>query len=454
MTAKTTKVALITGITGQDGGHLAKLLHDKGYKVYGVMRGQLEASHPKYQILKKQLPFVEVVMADLLDLAVLTRMLQAIQPDEIYNLAAISHVGYSFKDPILTADVTGKGVLNMLEAVRLSGLEKKTRFYQASTSEMFGGLNYNRPKKGYNEESLFHPRSPYGVAKLYGHWITKNYRESYGMYAVSGILFNHEGERRGPEFVTRKISKAVARIKLGKQDSIELGNIDAKRDWGYAGDYVEGMWRMLQQDKPDDYVLATGETHSIREFCEIAFKEIGIDIEWKGKGPKEVGLDKRTGKTLVKINPEFYRPSEVDELLGDPTKAETVLGWKRKVDFKGLVKLMVKHDLTDESGTLYSGLADSGPLRHIVFYSMKEDVEQSEINKAIKKLNSIGARVDGAKSWNVKRSMDSRKGTILIENCVFENVETFEEFRKSKEHKEIADYMSKVADWSVGDYLE
>lgn len=341
------KVALITGIAGQDGGHLAKLLNDKGYEVHGIIRGQLEASHPRYQAVKKEMPYVNLVMADLLDLAALTRAMQEIKPDEVYNLAAISHVGYSFRDPILTADVTGKGVLNVLEAIRLAGLEKTAKFYQASTSEMFGGLDYNRPENGYTEDATFHPRSPYGVAKLYGYWITRNYRESYGMYAVSGILFNHEGERRGPEFVTRKISQAVARIKNNKQEYIELGNLDAKRDWGYAGDYVEGMWRMLQQDKPKDYVLATGETHSIREFCELAFKEIGIDIVWDGQGDKEVGKDSATGKELIKINPEFYRPAEVDLLLGDPTRAEKELGWKREVDFPGLVKLMVEHDLGD-----------------------------------------------------------------------------------------------------------
>lgn len=339
------KTALITGVAGQDGGHIAKLLHEKDYKVYGVIRGQMEASHPRYKQLKEEMPYIELVMADLLDISALTRAMQQIQPDEVYNLAAISHVGYSFRDPILTADVTGKGVLNVLEAIRLAGLEKKARFYQASTSEMFGGLDYNRPGKGYDENSVFHPRSPYGVAKLYGHWITKNYRESYGMHASCGILFNHEGERRGPEFVTRKISKAVARIKLGQQEYIELGNLDSKRDWGYAGDYVEGMWRMLQQDKPDDYVLATGETHTIREFCELAFKEIGIDLKWHGSDVNEVGISEKTGKAVLKINPEFFRPAEVDILLGDPSKAEKVLGWKRQVDFPGLVKMMVEHDL-------------------------------------------------------------------------------------------------------------
>ena len=343
------KTALITGVAGQDGGHLAKLLHEKGYEVYGTLRGQLEASHPRYQAVKTEMPYVNIVLADMMDIAALTRAMQEIKPDEVYNLAAISHVGYSFRDPILTADLTGKGVLNVLEAVRLAGLEKTTRFYQASTSEMFGGLDYNRPGSGYDEESLFHPRSPYGVAKLYGHWITKNYRESYGMHASCGILFNHEGERRGPEFVTRKISKAVARIKLGKQDVLELGNLDSKRDWGYAGDYVEGMWRILQQDEPGDYVLATGETHTIREFVELAFKQVGIELRWDGTGESETATDVASGNVVLRINPEFYRPAEVDILLGDPAKAETKLGWERKVDFPGLVKLMVEHDLAAES---------------------------------------------------------------------------------------------------------
>lgn len=329
------KQALITGVNGQDGGHLAKLLHDKGYKVFGIIRGQMEASHPKYKAFKEAFPYVDVVLADLTDLSSLVRAVQTAQPDEVYNLAAISHVGYSFRDPILTHQVTGGGALNMLEAIRLTGGEKSVRYYQASTSEMFGGLEYNRPEKGYDENSTFHPRSPYGVAKLYAHWITRNYRESYDMFAVSGILFNHEGERRGPEFVTRKISQAVARIKLGKQKELELGDLWPKRDWGYAGDYVEGMWRMLQQDKPSDYVLATGETHSIEEFLTLAFKEVGIH-DWK---------------PFVKQNPAFMRPAEVDVLLGNPSKAESELGWERKVDFPGLVKLMVEHDLKLESAS-------------------------------------------------------------------------------------------------------
>ena len=323
------KRALITGVTGQDGGHLAELLHSKGYDIFGIIRGQ---HNTRRQITEREFPYVTLIEADLVDQSSLIRAMQIAKPDEVYNLAAISHVGYSFKNPQLTSDVTGKGVLNMLEAIRLTDPENKVRFYQASTSEMFGGLEYNRPEKGYDESSAFHPRSPYGVAKLYGHWITTNYRESYNMFAVSGILFNHEGDRRGVEFVTRKITNAVARIKLGKQDHVELGDLWPKRDWGYAGDYVEGMWRMLQQDKPEDFVLATGETHSIEEFLDLAFKEIGID-DWK---------------PYVKQNPAFMRPAEVDLLLGNPEKAERVLGWKRKVDFPGLVKLMVEHDLTIE----------------------------------------------------------------------------------------------------------
>lgn len=326
------RTALITGITGQDGYHLAEFLHGKGYEVYGIIRGQ---HNPKRARVEQEQPFVKLIEADITDPSSLIRAIEIARPDEFYNLAAISHVGYSFKVPQLVADVTGKGVLNALEAIRLTGGEKTIRFYQASTSEMFGGLDYNRPGKGYNETALFHPRSPYGVAKLYGHWITKNYRESYGMHASCGILFNHEGERRGLEFVTRKISNAVARIHLGKQDHIELGNLDAKRDWGYAGDYVVGMWLMLQQNQPDDYVLATGETHTIGEFLDLAFKEVGID-DWK---------------LYVKQNPAFMRPAEVDILLGNPAKAEAKLGWKRKVDFPGLVKLMVQHDIGLESAT-------------------------------------------------------------------------------------------------------
>lgn len=324
------KRALITGVTGQDGYHLSELLHEKGYEVYGIIRGQ---ENPKRSRVEREQPYIHLIEADLTDMPSLVRAIRIAEPSEVYNLGAISNVGFSFNSPQLTADVTGKGVLNMLEAIRITGGEKTMRFYQASTSEMFGGLDYNRPGKGYDENALFHPRSPYGVAKLYGHWITKNYRESYGMHASCGILFNHEGPRRGISFVTRKISNAVARIHLGKQEFIELGNLDPKRDWGYAGDYVEGMWRMLQQDEPGDYVLATGETHSIGEFLELAFKEIGID-DWK---------------PYVKQNPAFMRPAEVDILLGNPEKAEKVLGWKRAVDFPELVKMMVQNDLKLEA---------------------------------------------------------------------------------------------------------
>jgi GDPmannose 4,6-dehydratase len=326
------KSALITGIAGQDGFYLAELLNKKGYKVFGVMRGQ---ANPKTDEVKKSLPYVNIIEADLTDQSSLSRAIEVSTPDEIYNLAAVSHVGYSFKNPQLTVDVTGKGVLNMLEAIRLTGGSKSVRFYQASTSEMYGGMGDNMPVNGYTEESPFHPRSPYGVAKLYGHWITINYRESYGIFGSCGILFNHESPKRGMEFVTRKISNAVARIKLGKQDYIELGNLDAKRDWGFAGDYVEGMWRMLQQDKPGEFVLATGKTYSIEDFLSRAFKEIGI-TDWK---------------PYIKQNPEFMRPAEVNVLLGDSTKAEHELGWKRKVEFDQLVKMMVESDLELESKT-------------------------------------------------------------------------------------------------------
>lgn len=327
------KTALITGITGQDGTHLAQLLNDKGYKIYGLIRGQ---HNPKRAITEKLLPYVKLIEADLTDLSSLIRAMETAKPDEVYNLGAWSFVGGSFAQPILTGEVTGLGVLNVLEAIRLSGGTKTVRFYQASTSEMFGGLEYNRPKDGYDEDATFHPRSPYGVAKLYGHWISRNYRESYGMHISCGILFNHEGPYRGLEFVTRKISNAVARIQLGKQKEIVLGNLGPKRDWGYAGDYVEGMWRMLQQDKPDDYVLATGETHSIGEFLDLAFKEIGVN-DWH---------------PCVKQDPAFMRPAEVDVLLGNPAKAEKVLGWKRNVDFPGLVKMMVEYDLGYEAGKI------------------------------------------------------------------------------------------------------
>ena len=322
--------ALVTGITGQDGGHLAELLIAEDYRVYGLIRGQ---NNPKREAFVDEFPAVTLIEGDLTDPASLVRAVELSDADEVYNLGAVSHVGFSFKNPSLTADVTGKGVLNLLEAIRLTGRAERTKFYQASTSEMFGGLDYNRPGAGYSESSLFHPRSPYGVAKLYAHWIAKNYRESYGMFVSCGILFNHEGERRGLEFVTRKISNAVARIHLGLQDDIQLGDLWPKRDWGYAGDYVRGMWQMLQHDTPDDFILATGVTHSIEDFLVAAFAEIGVQ-DWRSH---------------VRMNTEFRRPAEVDILLGDPTKAESVLGWRRDVDFAQLVSRMVAHDIRLQS---------------------------------------------------------------------------------------------------------
>lgn len=310
-----------------------ELLHDKGYEIFGMVRGQ---NNPRKAEVEAEFPYLNVIEGDLADPTSIVRAVETSDPDELYNLGAISHVGYSFKNPTLTAEVTGKGVLNVLEAVRITGRTEKTRVYQASTSEMFGGLDYNRPGAGYNEDSLFHPRSPYGVAKLYGHWIAKNYRESYGMFVSCGILFNHEGERRGPEFVTRKITQAVARIHLGLQDKIELGDLWPKRDWGYAGDYVAGMHLMTTHDEPDDFVLATGETHSIEDFLTLAFREIDIE-DWR---------------PYVVQNPAFMRPAEVDILLGDPAKAENVLGWKREVDFPGLVQRMVAHDIAVNSSSL------------------------------------------------------------------------------------------------------
>lgn len=324
------KSALITGITGQDGQHMAELLIGKGYDVFGVIRGQ---NNVKRVAFEEEFPEVTLIGADITDPSALIRAVEQSDPDEVYNLAAISHVGYSFKNPQLTADVTGKGVLNLLEAVRLAADLNRVRVYQASTSEMFGGLDYNRPGAGYNENSLFHPRSPYGVAKLYGHWISKNYRESYDMFVACGILFNHEGERRGPEFVSRKITRAAARIKLGLQTHVTLGDLWPKRDWGYAGDYVRGMWQMLQHDVPDDFVLATGVTSSIEDLLTLAFREIGID-DWRD---------------YVVQDPAFMRPAEVDILLGDPSKAQDVLGWRRTLDLQGLVSRMVQHDLQHEA---------------------------------------------------------------------------------------------------------
>ncbi len=320
--------AFITGITGQDGQHLAEFLHNKGYDVFGLVKGQ---NNPRMDLLRDEFPFVQPVPGDLADLPSLVKALETSQPDEVYNLGAISFVAMSFNQAELTANITGLGVLRLLEAIRMVGgtSNNKIRFYQASSSEMFGKVR----ETPQNEMTPFHPRSPYGCAKVFGHDITVNYRESYDLFACSGILFNHEGPRRGLEFVTRKITNAVARIKLGLQDSVTLGNLDAKRDWGYAGDYVKAMWLMLQQDQPDDYVVATGETHSIEELLAIAFAEVGID-DWR---------------PYVKQDPKYFRPAEVDLLIGDSTKARNKLGWKPEVDFPGLVKLMVENDLRIES---------------------------------------------------------------------------------------------------------
>jgi len=320
--------ALITGITGQDGQHLAEFLNTKGYEVFGLMKGQ---ANPKAELIQNEFPFVELVSGDLTDLPSLIKAVEHAQPDEVYNLGAVSFVAMSFTQAELTANVTGLGVLRMLDAVRIVGGHSgnRIRFYQASSSEMFGKVR----ETPQTESTPFHPRSPYGCAKVFGHDITVNYRESYDMYACSGILFNHEGPRRGLEFVTRKVSQAVARIKLGLQDSIVMGTLDSKRDWGYAGDYVKAMWLMLQQDEPDDYVVATGETHSVAEFVERAFAEVGIS-NWRD---------------YVQQDPKFYRPAEVDLLIGDATKAREKLGWEPEVDFPTLVRLMVQNDLRIEA---------------------------------------------------------------------------------------------------------
>ncbi|MEI7991824.1 MAG: GDP-mannose 4,6-dehydratase [Actinomycetota bacterium] len=320
--------ALITGITGQDGQHLAEFLNTKGYEVFGLMKGQ---ANPKAELIQNEFPFVELVSGDLTDLPSLIKAVEHAQPDEVYNLGAVSFVAMSFTQAELTANVTGLGVLRMLDAVRIVGGHSgnRIRFYQASSSEMFGKVR----ETPQTESTPFHPRSPYGCAKVFGHDITVNYRESYDMYACSGILFNHEGPRRGLEFVTRKVSQAAARIKLGLQDSIVMGTLDSKRDWGYAGDYVKAMWLMLQQDEPDDYVVATGETHSVAEFVERAFAEVGIS-NWRD---------------YVQQDPKFYRPAEVDLLIGDATKAREKLGWEPEVDFPTLVRLMVQNDLRIEA---------------------------------------------------------------------------------------------------------
>ncbi len=322
------KRALITGITGQDGRHLSQFLSTKGYQVFGLVRGQ---NNPKIEVVQAENPSIELVEGDLRDLSSLIAIVEQVQPDEVYNLGAISFVQLSFKQAELTAEITGLGVLRMLEAVRIvgGGENNPIRFYQASSSEMFGKVR----ETPQNENTPFHPRSPYGVAKVFGHYTTVNYREAYGIHASSGILFNHEGPKRGLEFVTRKVTNAVARIKLGLQDQISLGNLEAKRDWGYAGDYVEAMWRMLQQDEPDDYVVATGEAHSIRDLLETAFRIAGID-DWE---------------RFVVQDPRFYRPAEVDLLIGDASKAREKLGWEPRVSFEELVQMMYENDLEEES---------------------------------------------------------------------------------------------------------
>ena len=337
------KKALITGITGQDGSYLAELLLDKGYEVHGIIRRHSTICTDRIDHLYDDPSLKDrffLHYGDLTDSCNLMGLIQRIQPDEVYNLGAQSHVAVSFEVPEYTAEATGVGTIRLLDAIYQSGV--KCKFYQASTSELFGGLPGTAPQ---SEKTPFYPKSPYGAAKLYSYWITVNYRESYNMFACNGILFNHESPRRGETFVTRKITIAVAKIMAGKQEKLSLGNLNAKRDWGFAGDYVEGMWRILQQEKPDDYVLATNETHTVREFVELAFAEVGVGIEWKGEGVNEKGYDKNTGKLLVDVNPRYFRPAEVELLWGDSTKAETELGWKRKVSFRELVSMMVREDM-------------------------------------------------------------------------------------------------------------
>jgi len=344
------KTALITGVTGQDGSYLAELLLEKGYEVHGLIRRSSSYNQERLEDLLTEEAASALLnnsnfhlhYGDVTDALNVTRIIGDIQPDEIYNLAAQSHVRVSFDMPGYTLDVDAKGTLNILEAVRILGLTDKTRVYQASTSELYGKVQ-EVPQK---ETTPFYPRSPYGVAKIYGFWITKNYRESYNMFAVNGILFNHESERRGETFVTRKITLAASRIAQGKQQKLTLGNLDSLRDWGYAKDYVECMWLILQHDKPEDFVIATGEMHSVREFVQLAFKHTGIEIEWSGEGLEEKGTNKATGEVIVEIDPKFFRPAEVDQLLGDPTKAKTLLGWNpTKTSFEELVHIMVEEDM-------------------------------------------------------------------------------------------------------------
>ena len=340
-----TKVALVTGVTGQDGAYLAELLLSKGYAVHGIKRRSSSFNSARidhmYQDPHTPGTRFQIHYGDMTDSTNLIRIIQSVQPDEVYNLAAQSHVQVSFETPEYTANADATGTLRILEAIRILGLTRKTRFYQASTSELFGKAR-EVPQK---ETTPFYPRSPYGVAKLYAYWITVNYREAYGIHASNGILFNHESPIRGETFVSRKITRAVAAIHLGVQDVLYIGNLDARRDWGHARDYVEGMWRIVQQPEPDDFVLATGETHSVRELVELAFSKVGRRIAWRGKGVDEIGVDAAKGETLVKIDSRYFRPTEVDMLQGDPTKARRVLGWQHKVTFSELVSEMVESDL-------------------------------------------------------------------------------------------------------------
>lgn len=340
------KKALITGITGQDGSYLAELLLKKGYEVHGLIRRASSFNTSRidhiYQDPHESGKRLILHYGDLTDSTNLIRTIKEVEPDEIYNLAAQSHVKVSFETPEYTGNSDALGTLRILEAIRLLGLEKKTKFYQASTSEMFGAT-----PPPQSEETPFYPRSPYGVAKVYAYWITKNYREAYGIFAVSGILFNHESPRRGETFVTRKITRAAARISLGLQEKIYLGNLDAKRDWGHAKDYVNAMYLMLQQETPEDYVIATGTQYSVRDFCQAVFKELDIDLVWQGEHLDEKGVDKKTGKVIIEIDPRYFRPTEVESLLGDPSKAQEKLGWKTEVGFEELVKEMIAHDLEE-----------------------------------------------------------------------------------------------------------
>ena len=335
------KKAIITGITGQDGSYLSELLLEKGYEVHGIIRRSSTEYRERINHLENNQSFI-LHYGDLSDSISLVKIIKEVNPDEIYNLAAQSHVGVSFGVPEYTADVDAVGVLRILEAVKICGFEQKCKIYQASTSELFGKVE----EVPQNETTPFHPYSPYAVAKQYAYWIVKEYREAYGMFACNGILFNHESERRGETFVTRKITLAACRISQGKQDKLYLGNLDSLRDWGYAKDYVECMWLMLQQDKPDDYVIATGKQHTVRDFCREAFKNVGIELEFKGTGINEKGIDKKTGKVLIEVSKDFYRPTDVVNLLGDPTKAKTNLKWNpTKTSFEELVKIMIKHDM-------------------------------------------------------------------------------------------------------------